>query len=131
MASNPHLTFSSMNSLLHMRVHRNELSVQLWVLVDHDRGIERSRNEDGIDTAGDGRDEDLANLQADEEGESDNNRGEASIIIVGRVGEDKVQVCEECAGVGYEGGAHGQDRTDEALVDEGVDAAVLDEPERR
>lgn len=40
--------------------------------------------------------------------------------------EDQVQVRKESACIGDEGGAHGEHGTDQALVDQGVDAAVFD-----
>ena len=116
-----------MNSLLNMRIHIDEPLIQLRVLIDHDLRVKRRRDKDGVDAAGNGRGEDLADLQADEVGVGDDDGGELAVAVVAGLGEEQVQVGEQGAGVGDEGGAHGQHGADEAFVDQGVDAAVFDQ----
>jgi len=77
-----------MNSLLHMRIHSNQLAVQLPVLLDHHLWIERRRHENSVDTATDGGGEDLADLQTDEEGVGDDDGRELAVGVVAGVSED-------------------------------------------
>lgn len=70
-------------------------------------------------------------LQANEEGVCNDHRRELAVLVVCWVCEFEVQKGHECAGVCDEGGAHGQDRTDQAFVDKGVDTAIFDESTTR
>jgi len=104
----------------------NHLLVQIRVLVHHDLGVPRGRHEDGVDAAAQRRREDIAYLQADEEREGHDDGRVGPVGVVRRAREDQVQVRQQGAGVGDEGGAHGEHGADQALVDQGVDSAVFD-----
>jgi hypothetical protein len=49
-----------------------------------------------------------------------------ALAVVSRVGEVEVQISQKSTGVRDEEGTKGKDRSDEAVVDESVDSAVLD-----
>lgn len=117
----------NMYGLLHMRVHRHHLRVQIWMVPHQDLRIPSTCDKDGIDTAAERRGEDVADLQANEEGEGENNRRVRAITVVLGRREDQVAVGHESAGVTDEHGADGEDRTDKAFVDKCVDAAIFDQ----
>jgi hypothetical protein len=48
------------DSLLHVRVYSYHAVVEVWVLAHKYLGIPRHRNENGVDTAAQGRGEDVA-----------------------------------------------------------------------
>ena len=116
-----------MDGLLHTRVYLDHLLVQFWVIVDHGSRVECRSNKDGVNSARNWRDKDLADLQPDNESKCDDDGSELAVAIVARRCEYQVQVCEESASISHKSGAHGQHRTDQAFVDEGVDAAVFDQ----
>jgi len=114
-----------MNHLLYARVHSNHPLIKIRMILPQTIRIPRHRHEQRISSAADRRHEDLADLQADEEGKGqDDGRVGAGTVVLG-LGELEVEIGEEGAEVGDEGGAHGEDGPDEAVVDERVDAAVF------
>ena len=60
--------------------------------MDQDLRVPRGGDEDGVDAAADGRQDDLAGLQADEEGIGHDDGGEGAAVVVGRMGELEVEV---------------------------------------
>jgi hypothetical protein len=117
-----------MNSLLDVRVDRDHPMVKVRVLPHQDLGVPRHRDENCVDTAGKWGRENIANLQSDQERESDHHRSVGSVRVVGWRREDKVEVREKRTGVGDECGAHRQNWSDQALVDQCVDTAIFDHP---
>jgi len=91
-----------MNSLLHMRIHGNQLAIQLSVLLNHDLRIKSRRHENSIDTTTDWRSEDLADLQTDEEGVGNDDGREVAVGVVAWLGENEVEVGEQGASVADE-----------------------------
>ena len=91
--------------------------------------IPRHAHKDRLHSTAQRRQEDLANLQADQKAESHDHGRVLPALVVGRVREFKVEEGEQAAEERDEGGAHGQDGRDEAVVDEGVDAAAFEECE--
>ena len=131
-----------------MRIHFNHILIQLRVLAHHDLRIPRGSHENGLDTALQRCSEAVGDLQTDEKSVCDDDGSESAIGVVGRVGEDEVEVGEavdwekivsfvvilkgrgqrrnlQCADVGYEGRAHGEDGTGQTLVDQGVHSTVF------
>lgn len=100
--------------------------IQLSVLVHQDLRIPRHGDEQGINSSGERDGEAVRNLQAYEEGVCYHDWSEVAVAVVGRVGEDDVNVGHQGAGVGDEHGAHGEDGADQAFVDERVDSPVFD-----
>lgn len=87
-------------------------------MVSHENfGVPRRGNKDSIDTAGDGRGENVGDLKPDKECEQENDGGIASICVVGRVREDEIQVSEKRASIGDEEGAKGKYGTNEAFLE--------------
>ena len=64
-----------------------------------------TRHHEGLHAAAQWRREDVADLQADQEGEGDDDDREAAVSVVLRIGELEVEVGEQGAGVGNESGA--------------------------
>lgn len=122
----PPLNLLRVNSLLHMRIHLDHLVVQIRVVPDHDLGIPRHGHKDGIDAAAERRGEDVADLQADQERKGADDDREVAVGIVRGLGELEVEEREQRGGEADEERAEREDGADQALVDEGVDAAVLD-----
>jgi hypothetical protein len=114
------------DSLLHVGVHRNHALVKIRMLPHQNLGVPRHRDKDGVDATGQRRSENVANLQSNQEGESDDHRRVRAIRVVCWRREEEVEVCEERACVCDKGCAHGQYWTNQAFVDESVDSAVLD-----
>ena len=88
-------------------------------------GIPRRGYKNCIHAATNWSHENLADLQADQKRKGHDDGSESAVGVVARFGELQVQVGEEGAEVGDEGGAHGEHGGDEAVVDEGVDAALF------
>ena len=112
--------------LLHMRINLNHVSVQIRMITNHDLGVPSSGNEDSVDTATKRSGEDVADLQTDDEGEGYHDGRIPPRLVICRLSEDQVQVGQEGAGIGDEGGSHAEDGADEAFVDEGIDATIFD-----
>lgn len=87
--------------------------------------VPRRRHKERVHPASNRRHEDLTHLQPDEEGESHHNRCVSPGSVVSWVCEFQVEEGEEGAEESDKGGAHGEDGADEAVIDEGVDAAVF------
>lgn len=114
-----------MDHLLNAGVYGDHSLIEVGMVPAQTIRIPGHGHEQRIGAAADGSHEDLANLQADEEGEChDDGREGAGAVVLG-FGEFEVEVGEEGAEIGDEGGTHGEDGADEAVVDEGVDAAVF------
>lgn len=110
---------------LHLRINLDHPRPKIRVIPHQHLGIPRARHEDRIHPAANRRQEDLTHLQPDQEGKRHDDGCELAAFIVCRVRELEVEEREQAAEVGDEGAAHGEDRPDEAIVDEGVDAAVF------
>ena len=95
------------------------------MICHRDLRIPRHCHEQRVNPAIEGRDEDVRDLQADDERKGDHHGREGAVAVVRGRREDEVEVRQEGAGVGDEAGAHGEDGADEAFVDEGVDATLL------
>lgn len=65
--------------------------VKIRVISNHNLGIPRHSDKDGIDTAAEGRGEDVADLQANEEGKGADDNSEASGRVVRGFSKLKVQ----------------------------------------
>ena len=90
--------------------------------------IPRTRHENRIHAAANGRHEYLTHLQPDQECKSHDDGRELAAFVVRWFGELQVEVREEGAEVGDKDAAHGEDGANQAIVDEGVDAAVFHHP---
>lgn len=83
---------SGVKRILRIRIHLDHLLPQLWVVIHHDLRIPCHCDKDGVDaTANRGR-EDVGDLEANKECESNNDRRERSVRVVGWSGEDQVQI---------------------------------------
>lgn len=114
-----------MNHLLDLGINLHHARIEIGMIPHQHIRIPRRRNKYGVDAAADGGQEDLTDLQADEEGKGHDDGREGASGVVFRLGELQVEVGEEGAEVGHECGTHGQDGTNQAIVDERVDAAVF------
>ena len=114
-----------MNHLLHPWIHGDHSGVEIRMITHEHVGVPRSCDKDGVDAAANGCHEDLADLEADEEGKGHDDRRESAGVVVARGSELEVEKSEECAEVGDEGGTHGEYGADQAVVDECVDAPVF------
>lgn len=117
-----------MNRRLHLRINPHHPLIQIRMIPHQHLGIPRTRHENGIHPAADRRHEDLTHLQPYQERESHDDGRELAAFVVLGFGEFEVEECEEGAEVGDKGAAHCEDGADEAVVDEGVDAAVFHHP---
>lgn len=117
-----------MYGLLDMRVDADHAGIQVGMIPHQDLRIPRTGHEYGIDATAKRRGEDVADLEADEEGEGNHNRSVGAILVVSGRGEDEVEVGEKRAGIGNKGRAHAEDGADETFIDKGVNSAVLDHP---
>lgn len=99
--------------------------IEVRVVAHHNLWIPSHCDEDSVHAAPNWRQQDLADLQADNEGESHNHCREIPTTVVCRVGELQVQVGEQRTEVGNEDGAHGQHRADEAVLNKSVHSTVL------
>lgn len=104
------------NHGLHLGIYPDHLAVDLRVVAPHDLRVPARSDKDGIDAAGDWGSKDVGNLEADEEGESDDDGRVLAIVIVRRVGEEEVQIAQESAGVSDENGAKGQHGANETFL---------------
>lgn len=116
---------SSMNHRLHMRINLHHPLIQIREIPHQHLRIESHSHKQRRDTTLDWHQEDISDLETDEESKGHDDHREGVVGVVGRLGEVHVKVGEQGAEVGDEDGAHGEDGVDEALVDEGVDAAVF------
>ena len=87
--------------------------------------IPRHSRKDGLDTTAHRSHEDLTDLQPDNKRESHDNRRERAVVVITRVCVLQVEVSEKRADVGNTHRAHGEHRSHETVVDQGVDAAVF------
>ena len=109
-----------------MRIHPHQLLIQIRMFQHQHLRIPRHRHKQRIDPRPNRRHEYLADLQPDQERKRhDNRREHAAVLVVCGFREFEVQVREERGEVADEEGAHGQDGTGQAVVDERVDAAVF------
>ena len=114
-----------MNHLLYLRINPDHPLIKFRMIPHQNIRIPRRRDKQGINATPDGRHEYLADLQANQKRKRHDNGREGAAVVVARGGEAQVEVGKEGAEVGDEGGTHGEDGGDEAVVDEGVDAAVF------
>lgn len=87
------------------------------MVTDHDLGVPASSNKDGVDTGGNWRGEDEGDLEADEEGEGDDNGGKATVLVVLGFGDEKVDVAGEGACVTDEHRTERQNGPNEAFLE--------------
>jgi hypothetical protein len=118
------------DSLLHVGVDCNHALVKIRMLPHQNLGVPCHCDKDRVDATRQRRSEDIAYLQSNQEGESDNYRRVRAIRVIRWRREEEVEVCEERACVCNEGGAHGKYWTNQAFVDESIDSAVLDHSAR-
>ena len=116
---------SCMDGLLHMGVNLHHLVIQVRMVANHDLRIPCSSNKNAIDATTNRGSEDVADLQANQEGVGYDDGRVAAVGVVGGRREDHVQVGQQRAGVAYKGAAHAEHGADQAFVDQGVDAAVF------
>ena len=83
--------------------------------VEHHR-IPTHRNESSIDTARQGRREDIRNLEADKEGEGQDDGSILAVVIVRRVGEIEVEVGEQRTSVSNGKTAEREDGANQAFL---------------
>ena len=114
-----------MNHSLHFRINPHHPRIKIRVIPYQDLRIPSTRHKNRIHPTPNRCHEDLADLQADQKRKRHDDGGEFAALVVGRVGKLEVEEGEEGAEVGDEGGAHGQNGANEAVVDKGVNAAVL------
>lgn len=115
-----------MNGLLYLRVYSDHLLVQFRVLRHQDLRVPGGRHEYCVDATAERCGEDVADLQSDQKGESNNHRREITIRIVSRVGEGEVEIGHQRAGIAYEGCTHAEHRANETFIDKGIDSTLLD-----
>ena len=115
-----------MYRILNMGIHPHQFLIKVGMFQNQYLRIPRHSHEQRVDARPNRRHEDLADLQADQEGERHDDWGEdAAVLVVCWFGELEVQVGEKGGEVAHEEGAHGQNRPSQAIVDESVDAAVF------
>lgn len=107
------------NGLLDLGVDLDHLAVEFGVVADHDLGVPAGGDEDGVDTGGDGRGEDEGDLEADEEGESDDDGSEATVLVVVGLGDEEVDVAGKSACVSDEHRTERQNGPNEAFLEQG------------
>lgn len=108
-----------MDGLLNLRVDANHLVIELGVIADHDFGVPGGGNEDGVDAARNRGGKDVGDLEADEEGEGDDDGSVVASPVVDGVGEGDVEIGEEGRGVADKGGAEGEHGADETVLQRG------------
>ena len=77
-----------------MRVHLDHVLVQLRVLAHHNLRIPRGSHKDSLNATLQRCSEAVGDLQTDEESIGDDDGSESAVGVVGRVGEDEVEVGE-------------------------------------
>lgn len=82
-------------------------------------------HKDGVDTASERSQEDLAHLKTNYKGKCHDDSSKAAIGVVAWLGKLKVQVCQQSAKVRDKNGAHTQHRSNKTVVDQRVDTTVL------
>lgn len=116
------------NRLLYMRIHLDHLVVKLRMFPHQYLGIPCHGYEQCIHARAEWCREDVRNLSTDQECKRNDHGRECSSRIVARLGKDDKKIGEQGAGVANKGGAHTEDGAYQALVHEGIDAAILDHP---
>lgn len=86
----------------------------------------RHGHEKGVDSAADWSGKDVANLQANKESKGNNDRSKTAIRVVGRIRKDQVEEGHQSTCIADKGGAHTEHRSNETLVDQGINTALLD-----
>lgn len=124
----PAPTQSSMYHCLHLGVDFDHPRPEIGMILHQNVRIPRSRHEYRVHAASNRRHEDLAHLQANQEGKGHDDGREPAPFVVSRFGELEVKEGKEAAEVGDEGAAHGEDGADEAVVDQSINAAILHHP---
>lgn len=113
------------NHLLDTRIPTHNLVVDVGVVAHQDFRVPGHGHKDGVDTASERSQEDLAHLKTDDKGECHDDSSKGAIGVVAWFGKLKVQVCQQSAKVRDENGAHSQHGSNKTVVDQRVDTAVL------
>ena len=111
--------------LLYFRICAHHPAVDICMVAHQYLWIPRRSHKNRINTAANRRHEDLADLQTDQECKRHDHRRVGAASVVGWVCELQVKVRKESTEVTNECRAHGQDRSDQAIIDQGVDSAVF------
>ena len=122
-------TSSRMDCLLHLRIYLYHPVIDIGMVAHQHFRIPGHCHKDCVNTTAQRSGEDVADLKANKERKCHNNWCEATIVIVRRLREHHVQVGQQRASKTDEGGAHAENRADQAPIDECVDAAVFDHPD--
>ena len=114
-----------MNHLLHLRVYPDHPLVQIGMIPHQNVWVPRRSDKYGIHTRPNRRHEYLTNLQSDEEGESHDHRRKSSPIVVTRLREFEVEIRKEGADISHKGRSHRQYRSNQAVIDQCINSAIL------
>lgn len=113
------------DSVLYVWIHAQQPCPKIGMLPDQNIGIPAHSNKERINTTADRGHEDPAHLQPNQEGERHDDGSEGSALVVGRIGEVEVKIGQECAEIGNEDTAHGQDWPDQTVVDQNIDTPIF------
>lgn len=119
----------SMNSLLYVRVDADHAGVEVRMIAHQHLWIPGASDKDCVNAAAERSRKDVADLQANEEGKSDNNRRVCAILVVGGRSEDEVEIGKEGTCVSDECSTHTENGADQALINKRVNSTILDHPE--
>lgn len=100
--------------------------VQVIVIAHKNIWIPCHCHKDGVDAGAKRCREEIADLQTNEKGECNNDHSEISVRVVRRVSELKPQEGHQRSCKPNEDSTKGEDRSDQAVVDQRIDATVLD-----
>lgn len=114
-----------MDHLLYARIYGHHPSVKIWMVCHQHLRIPGCSDEYGVYATSDRRHKDLAHLETDQERECHDDRSVSTTSVICWLRKFKIKIGEESAEVRYEGGSHGQDRPNKAIVYESVNATVF------
>lgn len=104
------------NDVLHFGIDPDHFGIDLGVIARQNLWIPAGRDEDGVDTAGQGGGKDVGDLEAHEERKCHDDRGIGSVVVVRGVGEEQIEIREESADITDEKGTEGENRANEAFL---------------
>lgn len=126
-----------------LTINLHHTVVKISMLLHQHLWVPGSAHEKCVNTRVDWDHEAAGNLKSNEEAVNDNNSGECTAFVIGRIGDVEVDVCNQGAAYSNEHASKGEDWTDEAFcgksacailyqsgqiytVDKSINAAILD-----
>lgn len=113
-----------MNSLLYLRINLDQLLVQARMLPHHNLGVPRHRRKNRLNPRPHRRQKNLCNLQPNHKRKRHNHRRKVAVCVIPRIRKLEVQVCQQRADIRHAHASHRKHGAHEAVVNEGVDAAI-------